>query len=399
MTDDSVALPAALETPEFRDMLREMVAQAAARWMEMEVESRCGAGYGERDPMRENSRNGYRDRAWDTRAGRIELRIPKLRQGSYLPSFIEPRRVAEKALVAVVQEAYLQGVSTRAVDDLVKAMGAGGVSKSQVSRLCEEVEGRVRQFLERPLEGTYPYLWLDATYVKVREGGVVVSKAVILAIGLSEEGKREVLGLKVGHGESEEFWKELLRSLLRRGLRGVKLVTSDAHAGLKAAIAKCFPVAWQRCRVHFMRNVLAHVPQGKKELVAATIRTAFVQPTYDDALRQWREVADTLAGAFPKVAKLMQEAEADALAFMNHPRQLWPMLASNNGLERLNREIKRRTDVVQIFPNDASLVRLVGAILMEQHDEWQVARKQASAKYLTGRDVKDDAILARGAGR
>lgn len=399
MTNNSLSFPAALETPEFQDFVRDMLSLAARQWMEMEVEARCGAAYGERDPSRSNSRNGYRDRAWETRAGRIELKIPKLRQGSYLPSFVEPRRMAEKALVAVIQEAYLQGVSTRAVDDLVKAMGGSGISRSQVSRLCQEVEERVREFMSRQLEGAHPYLWFDGTYVKVREGGVIVSKAIILAIGLSEEGRREVLGFKVGHAESEEFWKELLRDLLRRSLRGVKLVTSDSHAGLKAAISKCLPVQWQRCRVHFMRNVLAHVVQGKKRLVAASIGTAFAQTTYEEAVKQWREVADTLRKAFPKVAMLMDEAEEDVLGFMKHPEQLWPMLASNNGLERLNREIKRRSDVVQIFPNDNSVVRLVGAILMEQHDEWQVTRKHAPVQCLTGVHSKEDALIARGSGR
>jgi putative transposase len=398
MATQSVSLPAVLDTPEGRDLVRDMLAFAAEQLMEAEVEARCGVPYGQRSELRKVSRNGYRERVWDTRAGRVELKIPKLREGSYLPSFVEPRRTAEKALMAVIQEAYLQGVSTRAVDDLVKALGAGGVSRSEVSRICAEVDGRVQEFLRRPLEGAFPFVWLDATYVKVRDGGRIVSKAIILAVGLSEEGKREVLGMKVGHAETEEFWKELLRELLDRGLRGVRLVTSDAHAGLKAAIAKCLGSQWQRCRVHFMRNLLAHVAQGKKELVAATVRTALAQPTQEEAKRQWREVSRALEPSFPKVTALMAEAQEDVLAYMAHPKEVWPMLASNNGLERLNRELKRRADVVQIFPNDNSVMRLAGAILLEQHDEWQVARKQVSAKCLTGKETKDDALLSRGAG-
>ena len=398
MAERSLTVPELLDSNEGQDLVREMLSRMAVMMMESEAEALSGAPLGIRSSSRTTYRNGYRERAWDTRVGAVPLQIPRLRQGTYFPSFLEPRRTAEKALVAVIQEAYLQGVSTRAVDDLVKAMGASGVSKSEVSRLCVEVEDRVSEFLTRPLEGNFPYVWLDGTYVKVRDGGRIVSKAAIIAVGLSEEGKKEVLGMKVGHAESEEFWTELLRSLLARGLRGVKLVTSDAHAGLKKAISRCLPSAWQRCRVHLMRNMLAHVPKGKKELVAAMIRTAFAQPTQEEAKTQWRLVGGNLRQSFPKVASIMEEAETDALAYMGFPSELWPMLASNNGLERLNRELKRRTDVVQIFPNEKSVLRLAGAILMEQHDEWQVARKQVSAKSMTGKDIKDDALLARGAG-
>jgi transposase-like protein len=398
MADRSLTVPSVLDTDAGRDLVREMLAQMAGMMMDAEAGRLCGAGHGERSESRTNHRNGYRERSWDTRAGRLELQVPRLRHGSYLPSFLEPRRTAEKALSAVIQEAYLQGVSTRAVDDLVKALGASGVSRSEVSRLCAEVDERVREFLERPLEGNFPYVWLDATYVKVRDGGRIVSKAIVMAIGLSEEGKREVLGMKLGHAESDEFWTELIRSMLDRGLRGVKLVTSDAHAGLKKAISKCLSCSWQRCRVHLMRNLLAYVQKGKKEVVAATIRTAFAQPSQAEAGLQWRLVADGLRETFPKLAAQMDEAQADALAYMAYPTEIWPMLSSNNGIERLNREIKRRTDVVQIFPNDQSVVRLAGAILMEQHDEWQVTRKQVSAKCLTGKDTKDDALLAKGAG-
>lgn len=399
MADSSLVSPALLDTEAGRDVVREMLAEMAAMVMEKEVSARCNASLGERSGSRTNHRNGYREREWDTRAGNIELRIPKLRQGSYFPEFLEARRTAEKALMAVIQEAYLQGVSTRAVDDLVKALGSSGVSRSEVSRLCKEVDERVKTFLDRRLEVSFPYLWMDGTYPRVREGGCIVGKATIVAIGLSEDGRREVLGMKVGHAETEDFWSEFVQSLLARGLKGVKLVTSDSHQGLKNAIAKRLCCSWQRCRVHLMRNLLSYVPKGKKDMVAATIRTAFSQPTQEEAIRQWRIVADSLQDSFPKVAQLMRAAEADALAYMAHPQELWPMLASTNGLERLNRELKRRADVVQIFPNDPSVVRLLGAILMEQHDEWQVTRKRVSSKSLTGADTKNDALLARGAGR
>ena len=399
MADSSVTLPAILDNEEGRDLVRDMLAEMAKLTMEAEVQQRCNAPLGERSEERLVQRNGYRDRAWDTRAGRIELAIPRLRRGSYFPSFLEPRRVVEKAMLAVIQEAYLQGVSTRRVDDLVKALGGSGVSKSQVSRLCAEVDARVNEFLGRRLDGEFPYVWFDATYPRVRDEGHIVGKATMVAIGLNEEGRREILGMKVGHSESESFWSEFLKELQQRGLKGVKLVTSDSHEGLKAAIAKRLSCTWQRCRVHLMRNLLSYVPKGKKELVAATIRTAFAQPTQEEARTQWRTVADTLRPAFAKVSAIMDAAEDDALAYMGFACELWSMTASTNGLERLNREIKRRADVVQIFPNDKAVVRLIGAVLMEQHDEWQVTRKQVSAKSLTGRDTKDDALLARGAGR
>jgi len=367
--------------------------------MELEVQSLTGASLGERSEDRKNSRNGYRDRSYDSRLGELALRIPKLRQGSYFPSFLEPRRMVEKALVGVIQEAWLQGVSTRAVDDLVQAMGCSGISKSEVSRLCAEVKDRVEEFLGRPLEGVFPYVWLDATYVKVREGSRILSKAAVVAIGLGEHGRREVLGMKVGHAETEEFWTEFLRSLLDRGLRGVKLVVSDSHAGLKKAIARCMGCAWQRCRVHFMRNVLARVPTGRKELVASFIRTALAECTPEDTSKKWDEVADILHTAFPEVAKLMREAKDDVLAHRAYPSLLWPQLASTNGLERLNREIKRRSDVVQIFPKDDGVIRLVGAILMEQHDEWQVSKRQATSSAMGLPSTKNDALLARASGR
>ena len=375
MTKASMALSELAEKGADADLLREMIQFVAQRMMEMDVEGLCAAGYGERSADRTNSRNGYRERAWETRAGSVGLKIPKLRQGSYFPGFLEPRRTAEKALAAVIQEAYVQGVSTRSVDELVKAMGMSGISKSQVSRLCAEIDERVGAFLNRPLEGDWPYLWIDATYVKTREAGRIVSVAVIIAVAVNTDGQREVLGMSVGASEAEPFWTSFLRSLMRRGLRGVKLVIADAHAGLKAAISKVLKATAQRCRVHFMRNALAHVPKGQRQMVAALIRTVFAQESEADAREQWRTVADQLRVRFPKIGKLMDEAEADVLAHMSFPKAHRLQIHSTNPLERLNAEIKRRTDVVGIFPNEAAIVRLVGALLLEQNDEWQLQRR------------------------
>ena len=277
MTDDRMALQALLEKSPDADYLRQMIGFAAQRLMELDIESRTGAAHGERSSERLAQRNGYRDRDWQTRAGTVELRIPKLRKGSYFPSFLEPRRMAEKAIAAVVQEAYVQGVSTRSVDELVQAMGMDGISKSQVSRLCEELDEKVKPFLGRPIEGEWPYVWLDATYLKVRRGGRIVSVAVVIAIGVNGDGRREVLGLDICASEAETFWSEFLRKLARRGLRGVKLIISDAHEGLKAAAAKVLGASWQRCRVHFMRNALAHANKNGRRVVSAFIATAFAQ--------------------------------------------------------------------------------------------------------------------------
>jgi len=374
-TKTNIALAELVEKGADSDLLREMIQFVAQRMMEMDVEGLCAAAYGERNPDRANSRNGYRERLWETRAGSVDLKIPKLRKGSYFPGFLEPRRTAEKALAAVIQEAYIQGVSTRSVDELVKAMGMSGISKSQVSRLCSEIDERVNAFLARPIEGDWPYLWIDATYLKVREAGRIVSVAVIIAVAVNTDGVREVLGMSIGPSEAEPFWTSFLRSLTRRGLRGVKLVISDAHEGLKAAAAKTLKATWQRCRVHFLRNALAHAGKGQRQMVLAMINTVFAQETQEAAITQWRAVADQLRVKFPKLAKLMDGAEADVLAFMNFPKAHRTQIHSTNPLERLNAEIKRRTDVVGIFPNEPAITRLVGALLLEQNDEWQLQRR------------------------
>jgi transposase-like protein len=353
-----------------------MIGFAAERLMELEVQGLTGAGHGERSPERVNSRNGYRDRVWETRAGSVELKIPKLRKGSYFPGFLEPRRLAEKALTAVIQEAYVQGVSTRSVDDLVQAMGMTGISKSQVSRLVAEIDDKVKAFLNRPLEGDWPYLWLDATYVKARKNGRIVSVAVIIAVGVNSDGRREVLGMAIGASEAETFWTDFLRSLARRGLRGVKLVISDAHEGLKASVSRILAATWQRCRVHFMRNALAHAGKSGRRVVSAFIGTAFAQDDAEAAKSQWRAVADQLKPKLPKLAALMLDAEADVLAYMSFPKEHRARLHSTNPLERVNGEIKRRTEVVGIFPNEDAIVRLVGAILLETNDEWAVQRSR-----------------------
>ncbi|HEX7326091.1 MAG TPA: IS256 family transposase [Rhodanobacteraceae bacterium] len=378
MTNEMMQLQGLLEKSADADVLREMIGFASQRLMELEVSARTGAGYGEKNPARLVQRNGYRERDWQTRAGTVELQIPKLRSGSYFPSFLEPRRLTEKALTAVIQEAYIQGVSTRAVDDLVQAMGGTGVSKSQVSRLCVEIDARVGAFLHRPLEGDWPYLWIDATYVKVRQEGRIVSVAVIVAVGVNADGRREVLGLDIGASEAETFWTDFLRSLTHRGLRGVQLVISDNHSGIKAAVSKVLSCTWQRCRVHFMRNALAHAGKRGKRVVAAFIATAFAQDTPQAAKEQWRKIADQLRPTVPKLAALMDASEADVLAYMTFPAAHRTKLHSTNPIERLNHEIKRRTEVVGIFPNAAAIRRLVGAVLLEQNDEWSVQR----ARYM-----------------
>jgi putative transposase len=370
MTEERMALIDLLQKSEDGDFLRSVAEAVLQLLMEADVEGLIGAARHERSVDRLNYRNGYRDRTFETRLGPLSLRIPKLRQGSYFPPFLEPRKIAEKALVAVIQEAWIGGVSTRRVDDLVQAMGLTGISKSQVSKLCKDIDERVTAFLERPIEGEWPYLWLDATYLKVREGGRIVSVAAIIAIAVSTDGRREIVGLGIGPSEAEPFWSSFIKGLVRRGLKGVKLVISDAHEGLRLAITRVLSAAWQRCRVHWMRNALAHVPKGQHTMVAAAIRQAFLQPDAEAAHNAWRHVADQLRARWPKLAALMDDSEHDVLAYMAFPTQHRIKLHSTNPLERLNKEVKRRADVVGIFPNEASITRLIGAVLLEQNDEW-----------------------------
>jgi len=365
------------------DFLREGLKVLAEAVMDAEVSQLIGAERFERSTERKNYRNGYRRREWDTRVGTIELQIPKLRKGSYFPSLLEPRRRAEKALLNVVQEAYVHGVSTRKVDELVESLGIGGISKSEVSRICKELDEVVQAFKNRPLEGEFPYVWLDATFPKVREGGRVQSMAFVIAIGVKATGEREVLGFDLGTSEDGSFWLTFLRSLVARGLRGVKLAISDAHEGLRAAIETALVGAtWQRCRVHVMRNVLSQVPKSSQAMVSSIVRTIFTQPTQQAAKEQLARVVEQLKSHFPKAMDVLQKAEEDVLAYMAFPTEHWRQICSTNPLERLNREIRRRMDVVGIFPNRDSVIRLVGTILQEQHDEWSIARRYFSLESM-----------------
>ena len=375
MTDDTMAFFNLVRERGGGDLLKDLAEAVLQKLMDYDVENLVGAARYERNEARTTQRNGFRERNLETRLGTLDLKIPKLRQGSYFPAFLEPRKTAERALVAVVQEAWIQGVSTRKVDDLVQAMGMSGISKSQVSKLCQDIDERVNSFLDRRIEGDWPYLWLDATYLKVRENGRIVSVAAIIATAVNTEGKREILGLGLGPSEAAVFWLDFLRSLEKRGLKGVQLVISDAHEGLKAAITQVFKASWQRCRVHFMRNALAHVSKAEHSMVSAAIRSVFAQDNQAAASQTWRHVADQLRQRFGKLAALMDDAEADVIAFMAFPRAHWPKLHSTNPIERLNKEVKRRADVVGIFPNEPSIRRLVGAILLEQNDEWQVQHR------------------------
>jgi putative transposase len=373
-----------LMASEHADVIRESVAVMVGELIEAEVSAMIGAELGERAPERRTTqRNGYRERAWDTRVGELELQIPKLRSGpAYFPGFLEPRRRAEQALVCVVQEAYVNGVSTRKVDRVVEQLGVR-MSKDQVSRLCRRLDEQVAAFRERPLEGAYPYLWLDAKQEKVRDGAHVVSKALVIAYGVHETGRREVIGLDVGQIESEAFWREFLRSLRRRGLDGVRLCVSDAHEGLKHAIARVLGCPWQRCTVHFVRDMHQHCRPSQRALVSAALREVFNADGYDSARERVTAVIEQLAPVAPKVAELLAEAEEDLLAFYRFPAEHHSKLRSTNPLERVNREIGRRSDVVGIFPNDAALIRLAGMLLIEQNDEWLVARRYLSQESLT----------------
>jgi len=367
------------------DLLRAMVQDFAEALMSAEADEVCGAPYGERSQARVNIRNGYRERAWDTRVGTIELAIPKLRQGSYFPDWLlEPRRRAEQAFVSVVADAYLAGVSTRRVEKLVRQLGLERMSKSQVSRLAKSLDAIVEDFRTRPLDGApYPYLVLDALEVKCREGGRTVNACVVHAVAVNADGFRESLGLDVVTAEDGAAWLAFLRSLVARGLSGVRLVTSDAHPGLVDAIAATLPGAsWQRCRTHFMRNLLTRVPRSAQSFVATMVRSIFAQPDAETVHEQHRRIAEQLEVRFPEAATLLEAGAADLLAFTAFPKEHWRQLWSNNSLERLNKEIRRRTDVVGIFPERASIVRLVGALLAEQHDEWAVARRYMSAESI-----------------
>ena len=368
------------------DLLRAMVKEMAEALMSADADAVCGAGYGERSPERINRRNGYRERDWDTRVGSIELALPKLREGSYFPDWLlQPRRRAEQAFVSVIADAYLAGVSTRRVEKLVQQLGVERMSKSQVSRLAKSLDGIVEDFRTRPLDGApYAYVTLDALVVKCREGGRTVNVCVVHAVGVNKEGFRESLGLDVVTSEDGAAWLAFMRGLVARGLSGVKLASSDAHPGLVDAIAATLPGAcWQRCRTHFMRNLLTRVPKSAQGFVATMVRTIFAQPDADTVHEQHARIVDQLQVRFPAAAALLEEAGTDLLAFTSFPKEHWRQLWSNNSLERLNKEIRRRTDVVGIFPNRAAVVRLVGAVLAEQNDEWAVARRYMSAESIT----------------
>ena len=369
--------------------------------MEAEVLSKTGAERGERSPDRLTHRNGYRARPWDTRVGTLALQIPKVREGSYFPSLLEPRRRSERALLAVIQQAYVEGVSTRRVEDLIQALGCDGISKSQVSRICQELDGVVQSFLGRPLDsGPYRYLWLDALTQKVREDGRIVNVSVVVATAVNREGKREVLGIDVGTSEDGAFWLAFLRSLVARGLGGVQLVASDAHQGLKDAIATVFAGAsWQRCRTHFMTNLLSKIPRRAQPWVATMVRTIYQQPSPEEVHAQHHRMIGMLDERFPQAAALLEEAGPEILAFTAFPVAHWKQIWSNNPQERLNREIRRRTDVVGIFPNRAAVIRLIGAVLAEQHDEWQVGRRYLAAPVLDVEiaDRMEDSMLPVGA--
>jgi putative transposase len=365
------------------DVLVEGMRWLLQELMEAEVSAQIGASRYERTDERTAQRNGHRARPWDTRLGSLELAIPKLRTGSYFPSWLEPRRRAEQALVAVITEAYVQGVSTRKVEALVQSLGIAGISKSEVSRLCAGLDEQARIFRTRRLDAEYPYLWLDARYEKVREDGRVLSMAVIVAYGVRADGVREVLGIDVGLSEDVVLWRAFLQDLVARGVRGVKLVTSDAHAGLKQAIAEVFVgSAWQRCRIHLTRNAIARVPKTAQAMVAATVRSIFEQPDRAAAAAQLRHVCETLAQRFPAVVQLLEEAEGEILTFLDFPPEHRRQVASTNPLERLNKELKRRSAVVGIFPNRPAVLRLFCALLAEQNDEWLVGRRYFSETSL-----------------
>ena len=382
---------------EHADVIRESVRAVAQEVMEAEISELIGAQRGERSEDRATHRNGYRARRWDTRAGEIELQIPKVRQGSYFPSFLQPRKRSEQALVSVVQQAYVCGVSTRRVDQLVESLGLR-ISKSEVSRIASLLDEQVTAFRQRPLEGRYPYLFVDAKIEKVRDGGRVARKCVVIAHAVHETGRREIIGLDVGEAETEAFWTEFLRSLVARGLVGVQLAISDAHPGLKAAIARVLGSSWQRCTVHFLRDLRGHCRKDQHDALGALIRQLFTAPDGTEARRRLADAIAQLEPRLPKIARLLDEAEDDVLAFYAFPSEHWPKLRSTNPLERFNREIGRRTDVVGIFPDDPSLIRLVSMLAIEANDEWLVGRSYISRGSMQALyDKQSDASLSPGA--
>lgn len=392
---------------EDKDLLRELVKAVVEELMGADADTVCGAVYRQASPERTNQRNGYRERRWDTRVGTIDLAVPRLRKGSYFPDWLlEPRRRSERALVQVVSECYVRGVSTRRVDGLVRALGIEGMKKSQVSELAQELDAVVEEFRHRPLEsGPYPFLWLDAVTQRCREGGRVVNVVAVVATAVNVDGHREVLGVDIVTDEDGAGWETFLGQLVERGLHGVELVISDDHKGLKGAVAKKLPgSSWQRCRAHFMRNVLTKVPKAAQDLVATLIRSVFAQPAADEVWAQLGRVVEQLRPRFPKAAEALEDAAEDILAFSAFPKATWRQIWSNNPQERLNREIRRRTDVVGIFPNREAIIRLVGAVLAEQTDEWAVSRKymtqeslaQATAPRISsGRAKEEQALVAQ----
>jgi putative transposase len=398
MTDITMALKELLRKHELdidSDFLREGVQLMMQMLIELEAGQQIGAGLYERTADRVTHRNGHRTRMWETRVGEVPLKIPKLREGSYFPSLLAPRKRSERALLAVIQEAYVKGISTRKVDDLVQALGLSGVDKSKVSRITKSLDELVQDFRQRPLEDEYPYVWLDALYLKVRQNHRVVSLAVVVAVAVTHEGTRTILGFDVGASEEEAFWLQFLRSLVERGLKGVQLVISDAHEGLKAAVRAVFAgTSWQRCRVHFVRNVLAHIPKGDKAMMAAAVRTIFAQPNRTAAGKQLQYVAETISSRWPKASELLLRAEEDVLAFMDFPKAHWTRIYSTNILERLNKEVKRRTKVVEIFPDTPSVFRLVGTLLAEADDEWQICRRYFSKESMSQLSEPDFDLLA-----
>lgn len=378
MTIDKMTFLEVLNQAQDKDFLAEVAKFTLERLMDYEVTAQTGASYYARDTDRKNYRNGYRERAFDTRLGTLNLEIPKLREGSYFPTFLESRKRSEKALISVIQEAYVQGISTRKMDDLVKAFGMEGISRTQVSSLCKDIDLKVKLFQERPLEGEWPYVWLDALYLKVRERDRVVSKACIIAIGVNELGQRRILGFALKDNESEIFWTEFLEGLKKRGLKGVQLVISDAHTGLHAAITKTLSAQWQRCWVHFMRNILPHIPKSHMSQVMSLLRLIVREEEAQEIKDRYRKVMDSLKSKYPKVYDKMVEAEEDVLAYRHFPKVHHRKIYSNNPLERLNREIRRRTNVIGIFPNDASVLRLIGEVLHQIDEDWLVQQTYMS---------------------